>query len=120
MATLAERGIAPKVVDDQYGRLTFASTLADGITHLLANRPAPGTYNLTNTGATRSWFEIARQVFAAVGSDPEAVSPQSTADFAAGKLTAPRPRHSTLDLSKIEATGFSPADADAELRVYLG
>ncbi len=120
MATLAERGIAPKVVDDQFGRLTFTSTLADGITHLLANRPAPGTYNLTNAGSTRSWFEIARQVFAAVGSDPEAVSPQSTADFAAGKLTAPRPRHSTLDLSKIEATGFSPADADAELRVYLG
>lgn len=119
MADLAERGVAPKVVDDQFGRLTFTSTLAEGIAHLLAVRPKAGTYNVTNAGPTRSWFEIARQVFAAVGADPESVSPQSTQEFAAGKLTAPRPRYSTLDLGKIQATGFTPTDADAELFAYL-
>ena len=35
MASLAERGIDPKVVDDQIGRLTFTDDLARGIRHLL-------------------------------------------------------------------------------------
>ena len=119
MADLARRGVTPSVVDDQFGRLTFTSTLADGISHLLDVRPEAGVYNLTNTGPTQSWFDIARRVFELVGVDPAAVSPQSTADFAAGKVVAPRPTHSTLDLARIESTGFTPADADAELRAYL-
>lgn len=119
MADLARRGVRPSVVDDQHGRLTFTTTLADGIAHLVDTRPAPGTYNLTNDGPARSWYEIARRVYELVGADPAAVSPQSTADFAAGKLVAPRPVHSTLDLAKITSTGFTPADADAELRAHL-
>ena len=119
MADLARRGIEPSVVDDQYGRLTFTTTLADGIQHLLQARPAPGIYNLTNSGPTRSWFDIAREVFTLVGADPETVSRQTTADFAAGKVMSPRPRHSTLDLTKIQATGFTPPDADEALRAYL-
>ena len=118
-ADLARRGIEPSVVDDQYGRLTFTTTLADGIQHLLQARPAPGIYNLTNSGPTRSWFDIAREVFTIVGADPETVSRQTTADFAAGKVMSPRPRHSTLDLTKIQATGFTPPDADEALRAYL-
>ena len=35
MASLADRGISPAVVDDQIGRLTFAADLAAGIAHLL-------------------------------------------------------------------------------------
>ena len=43
----------------------------------------------------------------------------TTAEFAQGKLMSPRPRHSTLDLSKIEATGFVPSDQRQALREYL-
>lgn len=119
MADLARRGIHPAVVADQHGRLTFTTTLADGVRHLLTARPTPGVYNLTNTGPTQSWHDIARRVFELVGADPNHVSPQTTAEFAAGKMVAPRPRHSTLDLTKITATGYTPADADTELRAYL-
>ena len=40
MASLADRGIDPSVVDDQYGRLTFADDLAAGIVHLISSRGA--------------------------------------------------------------------------------
>ena len=119
MASLAERGIKPSVVDDQYGRLTFTSTLADAIAHLLASRPAAGTYNVTNDGAVRSWFDIARRVFELTGANPDDVSPQSTAEFSAGKVVSPRPRHSALSLDRIKATGFTPRDADEALVDYL-
>ncbi len=120
MASLAEKGVDPAVVDDQHGRLTFTTTLADGISHLVRTRPAPGVYNLTNAGPTRSWYEIARRVYELVGADPDRVSPQTTADFAAGKVVSPRPTHSTLSLDKIASTGFTPTDADDALRAYLG
>ncbi len=119
MASLAAEGVSPKVVDDQFGRLTFASDLAAGIAHLLAVRPAAGTYNLTNDGSIKSWFEIAQEVFALVGRDPEDVSPQSTAEFAKGKIVAPRPVHSALRLDKIKSVGFGPRDASEALREYL-
>ncbi len=119
MADLAARGVAPAVVDDQFGRLTFASDLAAGIVHLLATDAPHGTYNLTNSGPTRSWYEVARRVFELTGRDPDAVRPQSSAEYAAGRTVAPRPRHSTLDLAKIEASGFAPRDADAALVAHL-
>ncbi len=120
MASLAAGGVKPQVVDDQFGRLTFASDLAAGIAHLLATRPPSGTFNLTNDGPITSWFEIAREVFALCGRDRDDVSAQSTAEFAAGKLVAPRPAHSALVLDKIKAAGFAPRDAGEALREYLG
>ncbi|WP_232549860.1 sugar nucleotide-binding protein [Propioniciclava soli] len=119
MASLAERGVAPAVVDDQFGRLTFTTDLADGIAHLLASGAPYGTYNLTNDGAVRSWFEIAQQVFELTGHAASDVSPQTTEAFAEGKVVSPRPRHSALALGKIKATGFVPRDADEALREYL-
>ena len=119
MAGLAAKGATPSVVDDQFGRLTFTDTLADAVAHLLATRPEAGTYNVTNDGPIRSWFEIARQVFTLTGHDAEAVSPQTTEEFAAGKVVSPRPRHSALSLDKIKATGFTPRDADEALAAHL-
>ena len=60
------------VVDDQYGRLTFTSDMAEGILWLLGYRegdvepssPAPhGSYNLTGSGPVESWAQIAARVF---------------------------------------------------------
>ncbi|MFP5415553.1 MAG: sugar nucleotide-binding protein [Actinomycetes bacterium] len=119
MQALAARGEKPRVVDDQHGRLTFADDLAAGIAHLLAGGAASGTYNLTNDGPVQSWFQIAQRVFELCGRPPGDVAPQSSADFAAGRLVSLRPRHSALSLEKIKAAGFRPRDADEALRAYL-
>lgn len=101
MQSLAEKGVDPTVVDDQVGRLTYTSDLAAAIVNLLTTRPAYGTYNVTSGGDPKSWFQIAREVFAEAGQDPERVSPVSTAEYVArqdpAKLIAPRPKHSTLE-----------------------
>lgn len=120
MASLADRGIAPSVVNDQIGRLTFTQDLAEGIKHLLTVGAAYGTYNLTNEGPASSWADIAAQVFALTGHDAGKVTGVSTAEYFAGKLgIAPRPLWSMLDLTKIEATGFTPENWDVRLAEYL-
>ncbi|GAA2076100.1 bifunctional dTDP-4-dehydrorhamnose 3,5-epimerase family protein/NAD(P)-dependent oxidoreductase [Aeromicrobium halocynthiae] len=98
MRSLAERDVAPAVVDDQVGRLTYADDLAAGIVEILRERRPYGTYNVTSGGPARSWFEIAREVYAEAGKDPAMVTPVSTEQYGAGKSLAPRPRHSTLRL----------------------
>jgi len=124
MAGLANRGIDPSVVSDQRGRLTFAHDLAGAILHLLSSRPAFGIYNLTNEGASTSWFEVAQLVFELTGHNPARVKPVTTDQYfaehvAAGQAIAPRPLNSLLDLSKIESTGFVPRNAATALRQYL-
>jgi dTDP-4-dehydrorhamnose reductase/dTDP-4-dehydrorhamnose 3,5-epimerase len=121
MASLAERGVDPKVVDDQIGRLTFTDDLAAGIEHLLTARPPSGIYNITNSGDPLAWADVARQVFALGGHDPQRVTGVSTEEYfaSASQPVAPRPRNSVLDLTKIESTGFHPRDAASVLRDYL-
>ncbi|MDR6987263.1 dTDP-4-dehydrorhamnose 3,5-epimerase [Paenarthrobacter nitroguajacolicus] len=118
MAALAAQGASPTVVDDQWGRLSFADDIAAGIRHLLENRPPYGTYNISNGGERASWAGIARDVFRLCGADPGRITPVSTADYAKPG-TAPRPRSSVLDLSKIRATGFDPPSADQRLARYV-
>src|SRR5690606_17271169 len=62
MASLAERGIDPKVVSDQVGRLTFTDNIAGAIVHLLSAKAPFGTYNVTGSGKPRSWADFARDV----------------------------------------------------------
>lgn len=119
MASLAERGVDPGVVDDQVGRLTFASDLAAAILHLLEVGAPFGVYNVSNGGTPTTWADIARRVFELTGHDPARVSGVSTADYFAGKQAAPRPLNSVFDLSKLESTGFVPRDADEVLRKTL-
>jgi dTDP-4-dehydrorhamnose reductase len=96
MRDLARRGIRPDVVDDQLGRLTTADELAEGILTLLRTGAPYGVHHVTGGGATRSWADIAREVFVAEGRDPADVHGVSTSEYAAGKALAPRPRHSSL------------------------
>ena len=109
------------VVDDQLGRLTFTRDMAAAIFHLLDSRAPYGTYDCTGSGAVRSWADIARACFEVANGNGDAVVPVSTAEYYAGAagLVAPRPVHSALDLSKLEATGFSMPDWEGELREYL-
>lgn len=121
MASLAERGIDPRVVNDQTGRLTFASDIASAIAHLLETRAPYGTYNVTGAGEPQNWAQIAASVFELTGNDPARVTGVTTDEYfasAAGPV-APRPRNSVLALDKINRAGFAPADAQESLQAYL-
>jgi dTDP-4-dehydrorhamnose reductase len=120
MANLAQKGVNPAVVDDQFGRLTFSDTLAEAILFALTNNVEFGTYNLTNSGDVASWFDLAREVFKLSGADPERVSPTSTEEYFKDKdIFSPRPKNSELSLAKIGAAGFEPADWRVKLKEYL-
>lgn len=112
---------AVTVVNDQFGRLTFTSTLAEAIVHLLETKAEYGTYNVTNSGDPTSWFEVAYEVFDRANGNGDAVRPVSTEQYAknASAMPAPRPVRSGLNLSKIEATGYLPRDWRGELGEYM-
>jgi len=120
MKSLAEKGIKPNVVNDQIGRLTFTEDLAKGIKHLLNSNAEYGTYNLTNSGDSVSWADIAKKTFELTGHNPEDVHGVSTAEYYSDKQgLAERPLQSTLNLSKIESAGFSPRDWTTALEEYF-
>lgn len=120
MQSLAERDIKPSVVDDQVGRLTFATDLARAIRHLITTRAAYGTYHVTGDGPAMSWADVARRVFELSGQDPNRIRSVSTEDYFAAHTTpaAPRPRNSVLDSAKIRATGFVPVPVESALVQY--
>ena len=137
MAALSDRVADPAdpldrvtVVDDQLGRLTFTRDMAAAILWLLGYRDgdlepsapaAYGTYDLTNSGPVESWADIARRVFERANGNADAVVPVSTAEYYASVEgpVAPRPAHSALDLSRLEAIGFAPEDWTVRLGEYL-
>ncbi len=119
MLSLGERGIAPTVVGDQIGRLTFTSELVGIIDHLLVTRPEYGVYNATNSGEPASWADITREIFALSGYDL-LVTDTSTAEYFAGKEgIAPRPLNSIMNLEKLTSTGYQPRDWRIALADYI-
>ncbi len=100
---LAEGGGEVSFVDDQIGHPTFISDLAPMIAKLGVER-VPGVFHTTNQGVV-SWYEFAREVFAAAGHDPERVRPISTAELQPPR-PAPRPANSVLDAVAWRAHGF--------------
>lgn len=121
MRALAERGVDPKVVDDQFGRLTFTSDLARAIRHLLESNAEYGIYNTTSAGPPQTWKQIAGDVFELTGHERSRVTGVTTKEYFASSAgpVAVRPRNSMLDLSKIETTGFVPRDQGQALQEYL-
>ena len=119
MAALADKGVSPTVVGDQFGRLTFTADLAAAIVHLLSSGAEPGTYNVTNSGPVQSWSDIAKRVFELRGRNADDVTPITTDEYSEGKLVSPRPQHSALSSAKLSATGFTAPDADERLRAYV-
>lgn len=120
MKKFAETGVNPKVVNDQFGRLTFVSELIRATKHILDKQPKFGIYNVTNSGPVKPRSDIASDVFRYAGHDEARVKPVSTADYAA-KVSpfAPRPIHGDLDLSKIKATGFKPRSYEPLLKEFI-
>ena len=109
------------VVDDQYGRLTFTRDMAEAIFHLLDSGAPFGTYDLTGSGAVRSWADIARKVFDQANGNGDRVRPISTAEYFANAKApvSPRPTHSALSLAKIENAGYHAPDWEETLKTYV-
>lgn len=120
MLGLARKGVSPTVVADQIGRLTFTSELVRAIHHLLNNHADFGTYNVSNSGKPASWADITRTIFSEAGYNQLEVTDTTTKEYYKGKEgIAPRPLKSTLDLSKIQATGFKSTDWRDDLKKYI-
>jgi len=120
MIGLGSKGVSPTVVNDQVGRLTFTPELVRAIDHILHEQPVFGTYNVSNGGESANWADITREIFTLGDFTDLTVSDTSTEEYFASKPdSAPRPLQSTLDLSKIEATGFEPTDWRHELKFYI-
>lgn len=91
------------VVDDQHGCPTFADDLAFMVARLVVAR-LPGTFHVTNQGAT-TWFGLAREVVAAAGYDPAIVRPITTSQLDPPR-PAPRPAWSVLDNAALRLSGI--------------
>lgn len=120
MLGLAERGVAPTVVDDQIGRLTFATDLAAAVVGLVGSAAPFGDYHVTGGGEPGSWADVAREVYRLAGRADLPVSGTSTAAHFADKPTAARrPLNSVLDTAKAAAAGMAMPDWRAGLAAYL-
>lgn len=124
MKSLAEKSVQPTVVGDQIGRLTFTQDLAQAIHHLLATNSPYGTYNVTNDGEPTSWAEIAKKTYELTGHSANNVTAVTTEQYYAkqiedGKIIAPRPLQSMLNIAKIQSTGFKPRRWDEALEEYV-
>jgi dTDP-4-dehydrorhamnose 3,5-epimerase len=119
MIELGQKGVNPTVVSDQIGRLTFTSELVRSIDHLLTNKPAYGTYNVSNEGPPTSWAEITKIIYKLSGLN-NFVTSISTNEYYLGKnYTANRPLLSIMALDKLHLTGFISKTWETDLRDYL-
>lgn len=119
MLELGKKGVGPNVVSDQVGRLTFTSELVHAIDHLLTTVPAYGTYNVSNEGEPVSWADITRRIFEFAGFE-NPVTDVTTEEYYRDKEgVAPRPLQSTLDLSRLQSTGFTFTDWQTNLKDYV-
>lgn len=118
MAGLAERGVDPKVVDDQTGRPTYAADLAAGLWALSQQKGlVPGVLHYTNSGDPVTWCGLAREVFRLLGHDPQRVTPCGSDEWPA---PARRPEWSVLDLTAWRETVGEPPTWRTALARGLG
>lgn len=98
------------VVDDQYGRPTYAVDLAAALVRLLDGDLPPGTYHATGGGEPVSWAGFAQAVLAGTGCR---VLPVTTEQYRAGApATAPRPTNSALAAGPLVLRDWRAALAD--------
>lgn len=120
MIELSKKDVAPSVIHDQVGRLTFTSELVRAIDHIMNSQAEYGTYNVSNGGEPASWADITRAIYHLLGRGDLSVHNTTTKEYFADKQDyARRPLQSTLDLSKIQSIGFAARDWKADLENYL-
>lgn len=114
MRQLAETRDYVEVVNDQTGQPTWARDLAERIVEVVERDVPAGIYHATNAGHT-TWHGLAREVFAALGHDPERVRAVTSDEYrrkmeqrAPGRRVAPRPAYSVLSHDAWRRVGIDP------------
>lgn len=79
---LAPRQPLVKIVNDQWGKLTYTRDLARAVKELISGSYAPGVYHLVNEGEA-TWYEIAQMVYR-LKNIATPLAPISTAEYAGG------------------------------------
>ena len=104
MLALSDKMTEIRVVNDQFGRPTAALDLAQAIFHFIINQPEAGLYNVTGSGPIISWADFASEIFKLAGKKTKVIgiSTEEYLSQSPNKKIAPRPAHSSLDLSKAE------------------
>jgi dTDP-4-dehydrorhamnose 3,5-epimerase/reductase len=116
----ASRGEPSAVVDDQFGRPTFARDIALFTKHLIECKAPFGTYNFSGAGDPVSWYEVAVLIYQHLGRDSALVSRSTSEDYLAkNPSSALRPKYSVLDVTKARETGFEVPDWNESLTKYL-
>lgn len=140
MLKLSEKMNEIRVVNDQFGRPTYAPDLAKAIYDVIKKDPLnvtsplpvipaslsvipeqSGIYNVTGDGKIVSWSEFAKEIFKTVGKTTKVIG-ISTEEYFAGnkdKKIAPRPAYSALDLTKTKKEGIYVEDWHKSLKSYL-
>ena len=103
MLRLANERDTWEVVDDQLHGPSFGPDLAAGIKQLAIAR-MPGTFHLTNQGATTK-YGFACAILEAAGHDSARIKPITTADY---PTPAARPANSVLDNGAWRLAGYEP------------
>jgi dTDP-4-dehydrorhamnose reductase len=104
MLALSEKMDEVRVVNDQFGRPTYAPDLARVIYDVIKKNPMTGIYNVTGDGSVISWADFAREIFKIANKKTKVIG-ISTEEYLSqypGKKIAPRPEFSSLDLEKIK------------------
>lgn len=101
----ADPGRELAYVDDQRGSPTFTADLAPALRRLVAGRFA-GLYHVVN-GGSASRYELARDVLAAAGHDPDRVRPIAAASLDPPRA-ARRPTCSVLATFAFSRSGIPP------------
>lgn len=99
----ARAGSEVRFVSDQRGCPTAVDDLAEVVRHLAVSR-LPGTFHVTNQGAT-SWHGFVEDVFRAAGADPALVT-AVTSDELDPRPPAPRGANAVLDNAALRLSGF--------------
>ncbi|MBC2682112.1 SDR family oxidoreductase [Corynebacterium anserum] len=118
MADLADRGVNPSVVDDQWGRPTYAPHLAAALCEVaavlagehehLVPADLPRVLHCAGSGDPITWCDLAQATFAATGHEPQRVTPITSAEY---PVPAPRPVNSALSLEEWVDAGLQPLPA---------
>jgi dTDP-4-dehydrorhamnose reductase len=97
------KGIALRVVDDQWGSPTYTGDLAGRLVEL-SRLEARGVFHLVNGGMT-TWCGLTRKTAELAGFDPGVIEAIDTAGY---PTPAHRPAWSVLDCARALALGVSP------------
>lgn len=113
MLRLGRENGAVRVVDDQIGSPTYTFDLAVLLVDMIETEKY-GEYHASNEG-TCSWYEFAKEIFAAAGMNEVEVTPVSSEEFPA---KAKRPKNSRMSKEKLVKNGFNklPSWQDAVKR----